>query len=218
MKNAFALALILYCFPLWASDGQYFVYYETAYVQGPWKYSPLVEQHDDRFLLPELYNDFTGYGDNEIFTLILSKLKERKLEAYGSVSFPKVADDTVKLSVNKVLEPPFIAIIRNEVVMSFTDIRGCNFVELEYFENNTLITELLVREDVQLPVFNVQRLTHLPVGDSLKQPLPAGDQQSSSKGTTTDGESSSRMNVLLIVSVILNIVALVYLFIMRAKK
>jgi len=60
----------------------YYIYFETEYIQGPWKRLYIVEQSNYKYLTVEAYEDLFGSDDEQLVQKFLSRLKNKKPDLY----------------------------------------------------------------------------------------------------------------------------------------
>ena len=82
----------------------YYVYHETAYVQGPWLRTNILNQSDYRYLNAELHEGLFGTVESDLVDALFSKLKENKPEVYNWKYDLAFEGDTVLFTSKSIIQ------------------------------------------------------------------------------------------------------------------
>ena len=197
----------------------YYVYFETEYLQGPWKRSDLLEGSNYKYLAPKSFTDLFGSLDEDLVTKFIDRLKENSPERYNWQYQLSFQGDTVVLESNANIDQ--VETVKNEITATLT--LNCFKVVSFNFGN---VNEVWTMDDLTLPYFDL-------VQKKLEQPKMTTEEEIDLPHTTEIAEKKeqnsplqqieieeekSGINVWLLISVLLNLGLVVILLMNRKRK
>ncbi len=201
----------------------YYVYSETQYMQGPWSRTEILNQSNYRYLAPHYYKDLFGTVDEDLINKMISRLKDLKPEVYSWDYHLSTQEDTVKLYISE--QPEHFETIQNEITATLV----LNDFEAVTFDINDR-QETLTIDDLTLPYFDLVSANKKQMQKNDISPADQGDEKNGRGEVkffidtmeTQKAESecialNNKKSLLpwLILSVIANIILIVFLVIRR---
>jgi hypothetical protein len=184
----------------------YYVYFETEYIQGPWKRLDIVEQSNYKYLTVESYEDLFGSEDEQLVQKFISRLKDKKPDLYKWSYDLSFQGDTVVITTKE--QPKNIETIKNEITATLT---FNNFKAVQF--NFGGKSETLTNNDLTVPYFDLVSKQATLINNTSKLEEPSKKNE-----TIEPTETKNPLTIWLIISIIFNLALFLLWTIKRLKK
>lgn len=184
----------------------YYVYFETEYIQGPWKRLDIIEQSNYKYLTVEAYEDLFGSEDEQLVQKFLSRLKDKKPDLYKWSYDLSFLGDTVVITTKE--QPKNIETIKNEITATLT---FNNFKAVQF--NIGGKSETLTNNDLTIPYFDLVSKQDTQTNNTSKL-----EEISEKNETIEPTETKNPLTIWLIISIIFNLGLFVLWTMKRLKK
>lgn len=208
MKKLFIILTLTISLNSFATEWlTYYVYFETEYVQGPWRRADILDKSDYKYLTVEVYEDLFGSADEQLVQKFLSRLKNKKPDLYKWTYDLTFQGDTVVITTRE--QPKNVETIKNEITATLT---FNNFEAVTFNFGNK--SETLTNKDLTVPYFDLVSKQTTQIIDTIKIQKPLITQNQ----TVEIIENKNPLKTWLIVSIIFNLVLITFLAIKRIKN